>query len=309
MSNQWLEVSLDADNESAEAIADLLQRFGHQGVVIEQAGFEFDKWEYDLPKPDKLIVKAYLPINASTPDAQQQLRDALRYMNMIWPMPEPQFRTIDEADWAEAWKVHYQPLRLGRHIYIKPRWIETLPDAQSDDVLISLDPGMAFGTGTHPSTQLCLLATEDLLEGRPALKVLDLGCGSGILAIAAAKLGAAHVLALDTDTIAVEVTAENAIENGVGDKIESLHGSLDTILASPRRFDVALVNILARVIIEMCEQNLGQVVRPGGIAVFGGIIHEQADEVEAALRRTGLEPYKRRPLGDWVVIEAKRPTD
>lgn len=237
MSNQWLEVSLDADNESAEAIADLLQRFGHQGVVIEQAGFEFDKWEYDLPKPDKLIVKAYLPINASTPDAQQQLRDALRYMNMIWPMPEPEFRTIDEADWAEAWKVHYQPLRLGRHIYIKPRWIETLPDAQNDDVLISLDPGMAFGTGTHPSTQLCLLATEDLLEGRPALKVLDLGCGSGILAIAAAKLGAAHVLALDTDTIAVEVTAENAIENGVGDKIESLHGSLDTILASPRRFE------------------------------------------------------------------------
>lgn len=309
MSNQWLEVSLDADNESAEAIADLLQRFGHQGVVIEQAGFEFDKWEYDLPKPDKLIVKAYLPINASTPDAQQQLRDALRYMNMIWPMPEPEFRTIDEADWAEAWKVHYQPLRLGRHIYIKPRWIETLPDAQSDDVLISLDPGMAFGTGTHPSTQLCLLATEDLLEGRPALKVLDLGCGSGILAIAAAKLGAAHVLALDTDTIAVEVTAQNAIENGVGDKIESLHGSLDTILASPRRFDVALVNILARVIIEMCDQNLGQVVRPGGVAVFGGIIHEQADEVESALRRTGLEPYKRRPLGDWVVIEAKRPTD
>lgn len=309
MNNQWLEVSLDADNESAEAIADLLQRFGHQGVVIEQAGFEFDHWEYELPKPDKLIVKAYLPINASTPDAQQQLREALRYLNMIWPMPEPQFRTIDEDNWAEAWKVHYKPLRLGRHIYIKPRWIETLPDAQSDDILINLDPGMAFGTGTHPSTQLCLLAAEDLLEGRPGLKVLDLGCGSGILAIAAAKLGAAHVLALDTDPIAVEVTAENALDNGVGDQIESLLGSLETIIHSPRRFDVALVNILAKVIIEMCDYDLGQVVRPGGVAVFGGIIHEQADEVEEALRRTGLEPYKRRPSGDWVVIEARRPND
>jgi ribosomal protein L11 methyltransferase len=219
-------------------------------------------------------------------------------------MPTPTYRVIDEQDWAEAWKANYHPVHLGKHIYIRPLWVDT--PGNPDDVVIALDPGMAFGTGTHPSTQLVLEATEDLMGQLPGAKVLDLGCGSGILAILAAKLGAAHVLALDTDPIAVRSTDENSAANQVADKITAQTGSLDSLIHAATRFDIALVNILAKVIISMCGQGLGSVLRPGGIGVFGGIIQEQADEVEAALRTTGLEPFNRRFSGDWVVIEARR---
>lgn len=309
MEGKWIEVTLEANPETAEPLADLLHRYGHQGVVIEQAGFFIETWEDEIPAPEQLTVRAYFPMDDRAPDMQQQLRDALRYMNMILPMPEPAFRTLDEEDWAEAWKVHYKPLRIGQRVYIRPRWIDNLPDLKADDVLISMDPGMAFGTGTHPSTQLCLVAVEQLMEGRPGLSVLDLGCGSGILSIAAAKFDAAHVLALDIDPIAVKVTAENAAVNDVADKIQSEQGSLETVLHGARRFDIALVNILSKVIVQMCSEGLGQILRPGGVGVFGGIIHDQAEEVESALRQTGLEPYRRRPSGEWVVIEARRPVD
>lgn len=308
MSDQWMEVKIEADPETAESVADLLQRYGHQGVLIERDGFTFELWEEDVPPATTFTVRAYFPLDERTPDMQQQIQDALRYLRMIQPIGEPVFSTVDEEDWAEAWKKHYQPLRVGQRIFIRPRWIDDLETAP-DDIIISLDPGMAFGTGTHPSTQLCLIATEALQIGRPGLRILDLGCGSGILSIAAAKLDAVEVLALDTDPIAVKATIENAADNGVADKIEALEGSLETIIRSARRFDIALVNILAKVIIRMCDEGLGQVVRPGGVGVFGGIIQDQADEVEAALRKTGLEPYKRRPQGEWVVIEARRPLE
>jgi ribosomal protein L11 methyltransferase len=219
-------------------------------------------------------------------------------------MPVPQYREIDEEDWAEAWKVNYHPVHLGQHIFIRPLWIDEA--GAPDDILISLDPGMAFGTGTHPSTQLVLESTELLMQQKPNASVLDLGCGSGILAILAAKLGAVSVLALDTDPIAVRVTDENAIANGVSTKITAQIGSLESLRQSGADFDIALVNILAKVIIGMCAQGLGSVVRPAGVGVFGGIINEQADEVEAALRTTGLIPFNRRYSSEWVVIEARR---
>ena len=224
-------------------------------------------------------------------------------MNMMYPMPTPEYRIVEEKDWAEAWKVHYHPVRIGKRLMIRPLWTEV--ELQPDDVEIALDPGMAFGTGTHPTTQLCLEATEDLLV--PGAQVLDLGTGSGILAIAAAKLGAGHVLALDNDGVAVEAAQLNIEQNGAADKITVQEGSLESVVTSARRFDLILVNILARIIIAMCDQHLGDVVRPGGLAIFSGIIEEQADDVEAALRKTGLQPYARRQQGDWIVIEARRP--
>ncbi len=301
---RWIEVSMEADGETAETVAEVLQRYGHQGVAIEQAGFFIETWEDEVPPPKQLVVRAYLPDDERADAAKHQLEEALWHLGQIQPMPTPQYRVIDEEDWAEAWKVNYHPLLLGRHIFIRPLWIDE--PGQPGDIVIALDPGMAFGTGTHPSTQLVLEATEDLLEQWPAAKVLDLGCGSGILSILAAKMGAAHVLALDTDPLAVRITAENAAANGVADRITAQTGSLDSLLHAATRFDIALVNILAKVIIGMCEQGLGSVIRPGSVGVFGGIIKEQADEVEAALRATGLTPYQRRLSGDWVVIEARR---
>ncbi len=300
----WIEVSMEVDGEAAEAVVEILQRYGHQGVAIEQAGFYIETWEDEIPRAERLIVRAYLPEDDRADGAKQQIEEALWHLGKLYPMPTPQYRVVDEEDWAEAWKTNYHPLHIGRHLFIRPLWIDT--PGEPGDVVIALDPGMAFGTGTHPSTQLVLEATEDLMANWPGAQVLDLGCGSGILSIAAAKLGTARVVALDTDPIAVRATAENAAVNGVRDLIAAQTGSLDSLVHAATRFDIALVNILAKVIIAMCGENLGSVIRPGGIGVFGGIIEEQADEVEAALVSTGLTPYKRRLSGDWVVIEARR---
>lgn len=303
---RWIEVTLRVDGEAAEATAGVLQRYGYQGVAVEHEGIPPDKLDEDqIPPATTLAVKAYIPEDDQSDALKKQLEDALGYMNMMYPMPTPTYQIVEEADWAEAWKAHYHPVRIGKRLLIRPLWTEV--ELQPDDVEIALDPGMAFGTGTHPTTQLCLEATEDLLV--PGAQVLDLGTGSGILAIAAAKLGAAHVLALDNDSIAVEAAIENAQQNGAAAKITVQEGSLETVVGSARRFDLILVNILARIIIQMCSQHLGEVVRPGGLAIFSGIILEQADDVEAALRSTGLQPYSRRVQGDWVVIEARRPHD
>lgn len=299
----WIEVSLSVDGEAAEAIAELLQRYGHQGVSIEHEGIPPDKLDEDeLPPPQYLTVRAYFPADDRAEETRARLDSALGYMNMMYPMPKPVYKQVADEDWAEAWKAHYHPIPIGKKLFIRPRWV-ALSDT-NERLDISLDPGMAFGTGTHPTTQLCLEALEDLTL--PGAQVIDLGCGSGILAIAAAKLGAGHVLALDNDPIAVQATQENIEQNSVAEKITAQLGSLENVVGSARRFDLAVVNILARIIIQMCDEHLGEIVRPGGKAIFSGIILDQADDVETALRKTGLEPYARRLQGDWVVIEARR---
>lgn len=302
----WIEVSLNVDGEAAEAVAELLQRYGHQGVSIEHGGIPPDKLDEDeLPPPQFLTVRAYFPVDDRAEETRARLESALGYMNMMYPMPKPTYQQMADEDWAEAWKAHYHPVPIGRKLFIRPRWVE-LADTHNR-LIISLDPGMAFGTGTHPTTQLCMEALEDLTL--PGAQVLDLGCGSGILAIAAAKLGAGYVLALDIDPIAVQATQENIEQNSVAEKITAQLGSLESVVGSARRFDLAVVNILARIIIQMCDEHLGDVIRPGGKAIFSGIILDQADDVEIALRKTGLEPYARRLQGDWVAIEARRPNE
>ncbi len=300
---QWIEISLSVDGEAAEAAAELLNRFGYQGVAVEHDGIPPDKLDEDqIPPADRLTVRAYIPNDNQAESAKTELEQGLRYLNMMYPMPEPIYKIVDEQDWAEAWKVHYHPVRIGKRLFIRPRWIDIeIPEGA---VEISLDPGMAFGTGTHPTTQLCLEALEEYVQ--PGMKILDLGTGSAILAIAAAKLGAGQVLGLDTDPVAVAVAIDNVRESGVENQIVIQEGSLENVITSARRFDMIVVNILARIIIQMCDEHLGDTVRPGGTAIFSGIIAEQGDDVEVALRKTGLEPYRRRQQGDWLVIEARR---
>lgn len=301
---EWIEISLDAAVDQAEAVAEVLRTaLGEfsQGVSIEQQGILPDRYDDgDVPPPSRVFVRAYLQSDARAEQIKADIEVALAHMNLL-----PEYHQVDDQNWAEAWKAHYHPLRIGKKIVVRPLW-ETA-ELQPGDIEIALDPGMAFGTGTHATTQLCLAALEDVM--RPGLNVLDLGCGSGILAIAAAKMGAAKLIAVDIDPLSVQATDENAAVNGVADKISAYEGSLETVLGSARRFDLLLANILAKIIIEMCDQRLGQVVRPGGQAIFSGIITEQVDDVKAALIRTGLTPTEVRQDGDWVAILASRLQD
>jgi ribosomal protein L11 methyltransferase len=299
----WIEVSMSVDGEAAEAVAELLSRYGYQGVALEQEGIMPEMYDDGaVPPAERLTLRAYIRVDEQAEETKARLETALGHMSLMYPMPTPTYRIVAEADWAEAWKAHYQPIRIGRRLLIRPLWIDVALTA--DDIELALDPGMAFGTGTHPTTQLCLEALEDLTP--PGAQVLDMGTGSGILAIAAAKLGAAHIVALDNDVIAVEVAQENAEQNGVADKINIGHGSIENIITSARRFDLIVVNIIARIIMLMCEEGLAQTVRPGGLAIFSGVTSEQVDDVEAALAKVGLQPYKRRQQGDWMCIEARR---
>ena len=297
---QWIEIAVTVTPELADLAASVLEDYGHQGVSVSRDDIQPDHWdEGELPEPSAMIIRAYMVADDRAESARAQLDIALAARGL----PLASYALVDDEDWAEAWKSHYHTTRIGRRIVIRPQW-ETY-DPEPDDLVISLDPGMAFGTGTHATTRLCLMSLEDLMQ--PGLSVLDLGCGSGILAIAAAKLGASHILALDIDPMAAQITAENAAINGVSDTIIAQQGSLDTVRGSARRFDLLLANILARIIIEMCGQGLGDVVRPGGKAIFSGIINEQVEDVRAALTRTGYTVTFVRVEGDWVSIEALRP--
>ncbi len=296
----WIEIAVRVDAPLAEDVADVFSAFGYQGVVIERDDLpDTDPWdEANIPPATRYIVRAYLPDDETLEQAKQTLTMGLSRL----PVAQPAFRRVIEEDWSQAWKVHYHPIRIGR-LLVRPAW--EAADLHNDDIEIVLDPGMAFGTGTHPTTQLCLRAIEGVMPA--GARALDLGCGSAILAIAAAKLGAQHIYAVDNDPVAIEAAVENVERNGVTDKIEVAVGTLADVLARGEPFDFAMVNILARVIIPMCDAGLGRTVKPGGKAVFGGLIDTQTEEVEAALRRTGLEPVKRYHSGDWVLIEAERP--
>jgi ribosomal protein L11 methyltransferase len=297
---QWIEIAVTVPPDLADLAASVLEDYGHQGVSISRDDIQPDHWdEGELPDPVAMIVRAYMVANEQAEAARATLDTVLTTRGL----PPAVYTLVDDEDWAEAWKSHYHTTRIGRHFVIRPIW--EAYDAQQDDLVISLDPGMAFGTGTHSTTRLCLMSLEDLMQ--PGFSVLDLGCGSGILAIAAAKMRASRVVAVDIDSIAAKITAENAAVNGVSDSIVAQQGTLETVRASARRFDLLLANILARIIIEMCDQGLGDVVRPGGVAIFSGIITEQVDDVRLALSRAGYQVTNVRTEGDWVSIEAIRP--
>ncbi|MBN1120440.1 MAG: 50S ribosomal protein L11 methyltransferase [Anaerolineae bacterium] len=299
----WNEVSLQVDGEGAEAVADVLRRYVHQGIAIEQL-FPGEAWE-DEPRPaGPLVVRGYFPADANTETVKEQIEQALYYMRLLYPIPKPTFKTIEEEDWADAWKQHYHPVRIGLRILIKPAWLEA--DVRENDIVIEMDPGMAFGTGTHPTTQLCLEACERFIK--PGMTVADLGTGSGILAIAAARLGARVVVAVDVDEKAVQVAQENAARNGVSEQIRVSKGSVKELLAAGKQFEIGLANLTAKIIQTVIPDGLEKIVMPGGRFIFSGVIDEQQDEVCSALEQIGLMVSDIQQRGDWLLITTERQT-
>jgi ribosomal protein L11 methyltransferase len=306
---EWLEITVNCEPEYAEAVAEVLARYAPGGVAIQQNALDLtgDEWRPDGPLEPVASVCAYLPFEPGLEEKRRQVEQALWHLRQITPIPEPQFLVVAQEQWASAWKEHFHVTRIGQRFVIKPSWRDYAP--QDDDIMIELDPGMAFGTGLHPTTQMCLLALERYL--RPGDCVLDLGTGSGILAIAAAKLGAAACLALDIDLVAVGAARANVSANDVGNLVRVEQGSLAhtsnvRFQVSKDGFDLALVNILAKVIVELCGEGLGNMVRPGGLVVFAGLIDTQEVEVREALEQIGLQVIERTGEKDWVGLVCRQ---
>jgi ribosomal protein L11 methyltransferase len=308
---EWIELAIQADGEAAEAVSELFNRLnsrpdGQGGAVTEVDGFD-PVGEDHHPM---VTVRTYLPVDAI--ERLRQIEEGLWFLGRIYPLGDMQARRLAEEDWANAWKASYRPLPIGRRFLVIPAWqVVEAPGTSADTLPIILDPGMAFGTGLHPSTQLCLLALEEV--GCSGQRVLDVGCGSGILSIAAARLGAATVDAFDIDPIAVRAAEENAALNDLPVAIHTFvsAGPDDGLFWSPPdgprpTWDVILVNILPHVIQMLLEAGLHTCLAPGGWMILAGIIEEREPEVLASLAGHGLTVVRRLAEGDWIGLVCTR---
>jgi ribosomal protein L11 methyltransferase len=302
----WLEVSLIVDGELAEAVAEVLARYIPAGVVIESTAVYAGPEDENGQAVGPLRVCGYLAMDEQLEETRRKIEEGLWYLGRIAPLPAPVFKPFEEVNWVEAWKQHYHPIPVGEGLMIVPAWMDPETGGR---LPIRIDPGMAFGTGTHPTTQLCLALTETYFQqvGRPR-QVLDIGCGSGILAVAALKLGAGHALGVDIDPLAMDASSQNAALNGVGEGLELGVGSVAEVRQgkfSLQQGELVFANILAPVLVRLLDEGLGELVSLGGWLVLSGILAEQSPDVEAALSRHGFTLHERRQSGDWMALAAQ----
>lgn len=321
---KWLEISVECDGEAAEAVSELFNRLNSSpandqgGAVVEVGGFD-PTGRLDQPR---VTVRTYVPVSRTSDERRQKIVEGLWFLGRIYPIPEPTIRELAEEDWAYGWRKHYPVLPVGERLVIVPAWLADQLKPTPSQLPIILDPGMAFGTGLHPSTRLCLKAMERHL--RPGDTVLDVGCGSGILSIAAARLGAAAVLATDVDPVAVTATLENCQRNGLTHETQPLSRSLEALPEAssttttmhvrqgslpdrglkPDGWQVIAANILPGVIVQLLDQGMAHLLAEGGRLILGGIITEASTDVEAALDRYSLQVIERSEEADWVTLVA-----
>lgn len=300
----WLEVFMEVDGELAEAVAEVLARYAPDGVVIHSTEIEQNELDEGQTR-GPLRVSAYLPVNSQLESTRSKLEQALWYLGRIMPLPAPAYTAVHQQDWSQSWKTHYRPVEIGERLVIQPPWIEDVP---ADRLAVLIEPGMAFGTGTHPTTRLCLELLETHLQ--PGIEVFDVGCGSGILSIAALKLGASKVVGVDTDVAALENARQNARLNGVDQGFETRSGSIEVL--RKQRAPLVLVNILAAVIVKLLDQGLAELIAPEGYLVLSGILETQLEgqqgyvSVLEALRRHDLRVVEKRQIQDWVALVVQR---
>ncbi|MFI5268175.1 MAG: 50S ribosomal protein L11 methyltransferase [Chloroflexota bacterium] len=297
----WLEVSVEASHEASEAAYAVMSQHATGGVSSEEpVAQEVDGENAHIDFARPVTLRAYVPVDGSEAEQAQAIEEALWHLSCIdvQGIGDVARRQLKEEDWANAWKDHYHTRKVGKRLVIKPSWLSYSPSR--DEVVVELDPGMAFGTGLHPTTDTCLQLLEDLIQGGE--RVLDLGTGSGILTLAAAGLGSGPILALDTEPIAVRTAAANTLS--LGDLVQVRQGSLP--IPGPRTFDLVLANIIARVLAELA-QDLATVLEPAGKLLASGIIAEREGEVLAAFEAAGLAVNRRVQSGDWVTLVLTHP--
>ena len=302
----WLELIVEANREAIESVAELFGRFGYnEGVVIEEPFLQDpdgDNLHVDLTKP--VTIRTFIPAESATEATLDAIRSGLRNLNMIRPVGELRIDRRREEDWANVWREFYRPVKVGTRTVVRPPWYEY--EAAGDEIVVMLDPGMAFGNGTHHSTRLCLIGLEETIE--PGMTVYDAGTGSGILAIAAAKLGASKVDGVDIDAVSVRTALENVARNvTVGASVDLRVGSVGE--GEPfwgETYDLVLANIIARILIELNEGIVG-FVRPGGLLVLSGIITDREPQTRDVFEAHGLSLVRRRQEEDWVSLIYQKP--
>jgi ribosomal protein L11 methyltransferase len=320
MPTYWLELSVSAEPEAVEAISEVMSRFATGGVAIEEPYTLLDDGQIaELLPGAPVTVRVYVPDDSGGEEVRLRIEQGIWHLSQIGfgNIGTISARRLAEEDWANAWKEFYHVSHLGRRTVIKPSWREY--EQRQDEVVIELDPGMAFGTGLHPTTRNCILALEDTV--RPGDRVLDVGSGSGILSLAALKLGADHVLALDITSVAVDATRANAEANDLSGRIDVRLATLEGAEGEPfsplspavttisreevGRYDVVVANIIARVIAQLAV-SLVAATRPGGTLIASGIISDRRQEAEEPLSRAGLTDIVSLIEGDWVTLVGKR---
>jgi ribosomal protein L11 methyltransferase len=300
--NEWLEVSVIVNGELAEAVADVLARFSSNGVVVE-SGIKYLNADDPGTPLDQVHVRAYLAMDKGIEEKRRRVEEALWYLGRIQQIPPPSFTPISDQNWMESWKKQYKPIPIGERLVIQPAWMDVPSGGR---IPICINPGMAFGTGTHPTTQICL----ELLEKYTPVggDVIDIGCGSGILSIAALKLGAVRVMAVDIDETAIEACCENAKLNKIGEELIVIAGTLNEIQAKRVpviKAPMVLANILASTLIEMLQDGLTDLITLDGVLILSGILEEQVVGVVSSAQACGVSLVEQRQKDDWVGLVFK----
>lgn len=309
---KWTEIKVKTTTEAVEAVANIFYEIGAQGVVIEdpndflyqqkeEISWDYIEEEVFMNGYEGAIVKAYISEEENLLAKLESIKESVNNLpsfgldigDGIIELEE-----LDQQDWENAWKQYYKPIKVSDKIVIKPTWEDY--NAKLNELIIELDPGMAFGTGTHETTNMCIQALERHIKSDD--EVLDIGCGSGILSIAAAKLGAHSVVGVDLDPMAVRVAKENTEQNNMLGFVEIRHGDLTEVVT--HKANIVVANIIADIIIKLAD-NIADFMKEDGLFISSGIIMPRLEEVKAAIESKGFTILEVNTQGEWACITAK----
>jgi len=301
---KWIEITLTTPAELTEALSNYLIELETQGLYQEELVEDsFD----DIPESDlKDDLKAYLPYDQEAKKKIRALKEYIRNLSRMFPeldRPTLQSTTITNPDWSEQWKKYFKPIRISRDIIVKPTWERY--ESRGRDIVIDIDPGMAFGTGQHPSTWMCIVALEEIIRQNretATWNALDVGTGTGILAICGAKLGIRHITAVDLDPKAVEIAEKNIALNAVADRIEITNADVATLGNS---FDLIIANITANDLIRL-QPHLTALMEEGGYLILSGIIDKDAQRVENVYRAGNISLHTAKTEKEWVCFTFRK---
>ena len=316
MSNIWTEVTIETTTEAVEAVTNILFVNGAGGAMIEDPkDFNLEKeneydWDYvdekiieKAKESDVVKIKTYISEEKNVPEFINSIKTQIMQLTdcgLDIGSGKVYTDSVREDDWANNWKQYYKPTRIGKNIVIKPEWEDFEPE--KTDILIEMNPGMAFGTGNHETTSMCVANLERFVKEDTV--VFDIGCGSGILGITAAKLGAKKVIGIDIDEVAVKVANENIEKNNVEDKMTAVKGNLADDIDKNIKADVVVANIMADIVI-LLSKDVKEFLAEDGIFISSGIIHAKIEEVCNALEENGFEVIEVQKKGEWSCILAK----